>query len=116
MKAKEARTNGPPTQEVLTLTEAATYLRLSVKDLRRLAVQQAVPARQVGKEWRFLKSALDQWLWGGVPVARNGTVLTKDESKKRLLALAGTWKDDPIVDYLQEKIWRERGQPIPKDD
>ncbi len=53
-----AGTNGPMS-EVFTLAEAAAYLRLSEQDVRDMIHEQALPARQVGKEWRLLKTAID---------------------------------------------------------
>lgn len=49
----------------LTLPEAAHYLRLKCPNtLRRMAKRGDVPARIVGKEWRFCTAALDLWLAG----------------------------------------------------
>jgi excisionase family DNA binding protein len=55
-----------PTPDVLTLPEAAAYLRVSEDVLLQMANEQAIPGRRVGEEWRFLKSALQDWLrcWG----------------------------------------------------
>jgi excisionase family DNA binding protein len=49
-------------EEVLTLAEAAAYLRVSEEELAGLADRDGVPSRKVGGEWRFLKKALDDWL------------------------------------------------------
>ena len=48
----------PDAPEVLTLAEAANFLRVSEDDVLRLAAPQILPGRQIGSEWRFLKSAL----------------------------------------------------------
>ena len=48
--------------EVLTLTEVARYLRLPKETVRQYAAGGDLPARQFGKEWRFLKAAVDDWL------------------------------------------------------
>lgn len=50
------------THEVLTLSEAAAYLRIAEDVLLGLATDQHVPARKIGSEWRFLKAALRDWL------------------------------------------------------
>ena len=47
---------------VLTLQEAARFVRVSDKTLRELARSGKLPAQKVGREWRFLKSALEDWL------------------------------------------------------
>src|SRR5690349_3756522 len=90
--------NGPTT-EVLTLAEAAAYLRLPEADLLRLVDEQGLPARQLGKEWRFLKAAIQDWLRSGPPPKSN---------KEAWMALAGAWKDDPFVDELRQEIARQR--------
>jgi excisionase family DNA binding protein len=48
-------TNGPAS-EVFTLAEAAAYLRIAEAEVLRMIHEQALPARQVGTEWRFFKN------------------------------------------------------------
>ncbi len=48
----------PPTECVLTLTEAAVFLRVNDKALAAKAAAGEVPARQIGGEWRFLRRRL----------------------------------------------------------
>ena len=52
-----------PTECVLTLAEAAKFLRVSDQVLTDNAMAGAVPARQIGGEWRFLRQALVDWLY-----------------------------------------------------
>jgi len=52
-------------RDVLRLSEAAQYVRVSEKTLRELAKTGRVPCQRVGREWRFLRKALDEWLIGG---------------------------------------------------
>jgi excisionase family DNA binding protein len=55
--------------DVLTLAEAAKYLRVAEEKLADLATDGGVPARRIGGEWRFLRKALDDWLrYSGRPV------------------------------------------------
>jgi excisionase family DNA binding protein len=100
VQPQPAATNGPP-GEVLTLSEAATYLRLAEADVLRLVDQQALPARRLRNEWRFLKAAIQDWL-------RTGT--RPKTNKEAWLELAGVWKDDPSLDELRKEIdkFRER--------
>src|SRR5205823_11085181 len=95
-----AAVNGP-WGEVLTLAEAAAYLRLPEGEVLRAVREQGLHARQVVSEWRFLKSAIDQWLRTGPQPLSN---------KEAWLALAGAWKDDPTVDALLEEIHKWRRQ------
>lgn len=48
--------------EILTLAEAAEYLRVDEQTLAELAAKRQVPSQKIGDEWRFLKKALDDWL------------------------------------------------------
>ena len=52
--------------DVLTLAEAAAYLRISEIALDKLASSQDIPGQKIDGEWRFLKRALNNWLaFGG---------------------------------------------------
>jgi excisionase family DNA binding protein len=88
--------------EVLTLSEAAAYLRLAEEDVVRLAHLQELPGRQIGNEWRFLKAGLQDWL--RTPARQSG--------KEALLALTGKWKDDPDIEEIVRKAFRRRGRPL----
>jgi excisionase family DNA binding protein len=68
--------------DVITLAEAAAYLRLSETDIVELVHTQNLPCRLVGSEWRFLKAAIQQWLTSGSP--------TPQSRKEAQLALAGS--------------------------
>ncbi len=56
--------------DVLTLEEAAVYLKVEYGAIRRLLKEQGLPGRKIGEEWRFLRGALADWLRapGGAPV------------------------------------------------
>jgi excisionase family DNA binding protein len=98
-----AGTNGPAT-DVLTLAEAAAYLRLSQADVLDLFHSQNLPGRFTGSEWRFLKSAIQQWLSAGSP-----TLQTRKEAQ---LALAGKYKDDPDPMRISETARRHHDRPL----
>lgn len=95
--------NGPVT-EVMTLSEAAAYLRLPEDVILLLIQEQRLPARHVNDEWRFLKSAIQDWLRTGTPPAKT--------SKEVWMELAGKWKDDPTLDDMLAEIYRQRGRPM----
>ena len=62
MPAKSQAENTNQQGEILTLPEAAAYLRVSEDALRAMASDDAIPAQKIGGEWRFLKQALQDWL------------------------------------------------------
>jgi len=47
-----------PTSEVMTLAEAAEFLRSTEDAIEKMAAAGKLPARRVGHDWRFLRSAL----------------------------------------------------------
>jgi excisionase family DNA binding protein len=97
---KKSKPNGRVSnREVLTLAEAAAYLRVARAEILQLAERHELPGRQIGKEWRFLKSALAGWL-------------QQPDRKRRLLRHAGAIQNDPNLDEMLEKIYQERGRPM----
>ena len=109
---KPARPSEPESKngvmgEVLSLAEAATYLRVSEADVLRLIDEQALPARRIGKEWRFLKSAIQHWLSGDTTV---------DSAKAAQLAVAGSWKEDPLVEEELREIYKRRRASVAEEE
>lgn len=78
--------------DVLTVEEAACYLQLPKKTVRRLAALGQLPARQIERRWRFLKAALDDWLRG-------------QDGKTILLRQVGAFADDETLPQLRKAIY-----------
>jgi len=55
--------------DVLTPAEAAELLRIEEAELLAAAERGELPARRIGEQWRFLRSALLGWLAGERPLA-----------------------------------------------
>jgi len=89
-----------PSINLLTLGEAAAYLRVAEEDVLRLVHLQELPGRQIGNEWRFLKAGLQDWL--RTPARKSG--------KEAFLALAGAWRDDPDIEEIVSEAHRRRGR------
>jgi excisionase family DNA binding protein len=96
--------NGP-IGEVLTLAEAAAYLRLPEEEVERLVHQQDLPGRYTGNEWRFSKSAIQAWLSQPLP----------KPSKEAVLSRIGSWKGDPDLDEIVKDAFRRRGRPTTEE-
>ena len=58
--------------DILTLAEAAAFIRVSEKTLGEMARTRRVPSQKVGREWRFLRAALEAWLAGPIRRSANG--------------------------------------------
>ena len=54
--------------DILTLIEAAAYLKVKPGTLREWAAEDKVPAYKMGSHWRFNREKLDKWL----DLQRNG--------------------------------------------
>ncbi|MEZ0536525.1 helix-turn-helix domain-containing protein [Caldicellulosiruptoraceae bacterium PP1] len=52
-------------KEVLNLEEAAQFLGISTKTFSQILKDEDIPARKIGREWRFSKNALLDWLSKG---------------------------------------------------
>jgi len=48
--------------QILTLKEAAQFLKVTGMTIYRLANKGKIPASRVGKQWRFSHQKLEQWL------------------------------------------------------
>jgi len=48
--------------EILTFKEAEKYLKIPRSTLYKLLQEGRLPARKVGRHWRFVKDELDDWL------------------------------------------------------
>src|SRR5436190_1569749 len=71
----------PEWPEVLSLAEAAAYLRVPEAEVERIAGTQSLPGRRIRAEWRFSRMAIQDRL-------------RRQSTRESLLRLAGTWKDD----------------------
>ena len=50
------------TDEILTIKEASQFLKIGKTTLYKLARNDEIPARKVGREWRFVRSQLLEWM------------------------------------------------------
>lgn len=54
-----------PQKEVLNIEEAAALLGVSIKTFNKVLHSQSLPARKIGREWKFSRRALIQWVGSG---------------------------------------------------
>lgn len=48
--------------EVMVIAEAAAFLRMKPRALSNAAQEGRIPARKIGRGWRFSRVALHRWL------------------------------------------------------
>ncbi len=89
--------------DVLTLEEAALFLRIPKTVLEQHLVLENIPGRNIGGHWRFFKPAPEQWL---SQQTRSETSMASN--KEILLAQAGAFANDPTFPALLESIKKNR--------
>ncbi len=58
--------------EILTLEEVAKYLKLKPQTVYKWAQEGQIPATKLGKEWRFRKRILDDWVDSAIVLSKGG--------------------------------------------
>ncbi len=66
--------------ELMTLQEIADYLRVTEKTIYRLLKRGNIPAAKVGRNWRFEKDSIDEWLQRN-SVGTKATILVVDDEE-----------------------------------
>ena len=84
--------NLPTDETFLTTEEVLEYLNVNLRTVYRLIKAGSIPAVRVGRQWRFRKRDIDQWLEGqrhteikGTGAARSRILLVDDEESIRKL-------------------------------
>jgi excisionase family DNA binding protein len=98
-RKKRSRARPAEWPEVLTLSEAAAYLRVTEAELTQIAGSQGLPGQRIGSEWRFSRAAIQDWL-------------RHPSMKQRLLQSAGSWRDDPYLEEMLRGFDRARGGTV----
>jgi excisionase family DNA binding protein len=62
LRSKESPLPAQLTSSVFTISGFGEYLKISKSTPYKLAREGSIPGRKVGKQWRFRKDAVDDWL------------------------------------------------------
>ena len=86
--------------DVLTAQQAAEFLQLSVASVKAKARDGAMPAAKVGREWRFSRRQLLEW------IERGGTI-PEDLVDQGIIAVVAERKaqthDEDLIPWEQAK-------------
>ena len=82
-------------------------MQIGEQDVLRMVKEQGLPARRVGKEWRLLKAAIQDWL----RAATAALSADKDFWETSI----GAWKDDPDAEAIVREICKRRGRPMTEE-
>jgi excisionase family DNA binding protein len=88
--------------DVLTLSEAAAYLRVSEAEIVELMRRQELPGRKVGEQWRFLRAGIQEWL-------------RRPEKENFWWKHFGALKEDPYLEEMVAHIYEDRGRPVTEE-
>ncbi|HEY8500023.1 MAG TPA: methyltransferase domain-containing protein [Clostridia bacterium] len=77
-------------KEILNMDEAANLFGVSIKTFIKLLKEENVPARKIGREWRFSKSALIDWLSRGNSKDYSAS---EQDTRQYFEQVAGKWEE-----------------------
>lgn len=58
--------------EILTIEEVAKYLKLKPQTIYKWAQEGRIPGTKLGKEWRFRKRIIDEWIDASILLSDGG--------------------------------------------
>ena len=101
-----------PANEVLTASEVAAWLKLNIETIQRGAKSGRIPARRIGKEWRFLRDAVAEAR--GFPLtAASGAEddpFPRSPFEIRTGAAAAGMDSEQAAEFLRVKEWTVRSE------
>lgn len=71
--------------ELMTVKELARYLRVTKKTIYRLLKWSKIPATKIGRQWRFDRASIDQWLGQNSVGSKANILIVDDEETIRAL-------------------------------
>jgi excisionase family DNA binding protein len=80
-------------KEILTMEEAAEFFGVSIKTFIKLLKEEKVPGRKIGREWRFSRQALIEWLAMGDSQAYSAREASEVETKEFFNEVAPDWEE-----------------------
>jgi excisionase family DNA binding protein len=89
--------SAPKEPDILNIDQAAALLGVSIKTFNKVLHSQSLPARKIGREWKFSRQALIDWVGNGRSdefYRENGGVAHSDKAK------------DPSDDRPRTSGWR----------
>lgn len=54
--------------DILDVEQAAKFLKISPDTLKKLARERKIPSNKIGRQWRFPRAQLQQFVGGGKAV------------------------------------------------
>lgn len=87
--------------DIMTVEEVAKYLKLKPQTVYKWAQEGQIPGTKLGKEWRFRRRILDEWVDTSIALSKGGFDLMFQQS---LLAVRRGALAEEDVDRLLEEL------------
>ena len=87
--------------DVLTMKEAAAWLRLSERSLYELARSRRLPAAQLGGKWLFPRAQLERWL---AAQADYVNIKYGTDIEVRVVSIPNDWRPPVKGDFKKETM------------
>lgn len=68
------------TNDIMTLEEVAEYLKMKPPTVYKWAQEGQIPGAKLGKEWRFRKRIIDEWVDTSIALSKGGFDLMFQQS------------------------------------
>ena len=66
--------------EIMTIEEVAKYLKMTPQTVYKWAQDGQIPGTKLGKEWRFRRRIIDEWLDTSIALSKGGFDLLCQQS------------------------------------
>lgn len=103
-------------KEILSMEEAASLFGVSTKTFIKLLKEEDIPARKIGREWRFSRNALIHWLSSG---SSQNYSASDSDNRQYFDKVAPQWEtisqnyyDHSIVNKLIQSDILNKGQKV----
>jgi len=87
--------------EIMTLSEVATYLKIAEKTVSRMITRGEIPCTKVDSQRRFSKSMIDDWLTSRMNVVPQNDLAKVLENPEGLIPITRLTSEDLIIDSLR---------------
>jgi len=87
--------------EIMTLSEVATYLKIAEKTVSRMITRGEIPCTKVASQWRFMKSMIDDWLISRMNVVPQNDLAKILENPEGLIPFTRLTSEDLILDNVK---------------
>lgn len=89
------------TDDIMTVEDVARYLKLKPQTVYKWAQEGRIPATKLGKEWRFRRRILDEWIDTGIALSKGGFDLLHQQG---ILTVKKQGLTEASIDRILEEL------------